>query len=149
MFVTSNKSLASFFVNASKEQLDVLYMVFIISYCIHLNFQFTAVGPLTWLLPKIPMLWNCKNVSLLHLIFKTCHVPSAYISQLYLLKIEQEIYSSLENQNTVECCKLVKKCHPVTGTLLKTAQWIFKIYCLLGFQIVIAGGELLFSYIRN
>lgn len=50
--------------------------------------------------------------------FKACHLlSSACIPQLYLLTIEEEIYSSLENQNTVEYCKFVKKCHSETGTL--------------------------------
>lgn len=81
---------------------------------------------------------------------KACHLSSsAYISELYLLPIEQEIYSNLENQNNVEYHTFVKKCFPVTGMLLKTAQLIFKMYYLLGFQNVVSGAVLLFSYIRN
>lgn len=122
LFVTSNESLASFFVNTSKKHLDVLYGI-IIPYLFSATFPVYCSGSTHLIVTKNSCVVQLqKNVLLLNWMFKTCHLSSfAYLSQLCLLTVEKEIYSSLENQNNIENHKFLKKCYPVTGTLLKTA----------------------------
>lgn len=111
-------------------------MAFVILILMHLKLQFTAVCPLTWSLPKISSLWDWKNALLLHLIFKTWHLPSSfclYLSILFLDNWPEEILQLTKLKN----CKMkasAKKCHMVTSTLLKTSHWIFYISYL--FRII-------------
>lgn len=115
----------------------------------YLKLQFTAVCPLTWLLLKISSSWNWKHALFLHLIFKTWHLSSSFC--LYLLILCMSNWpEDIFQLRKLKYCKInvfAKKCHPVTGTLLKTAHWIFKISYLL-FQIIaiVQGGAFVQLY---